>query len=127
MSLLRKWRIVFAASPLPSAGFKFSDQTETGGCFVGEGDKAVATLKCIPCFMENIVNFGLIMAGATAAFFIVFAGWKFISSGGDPIKAASAKKVLTFAGAGLVIVLLSYSILNFAGKSFGITFFQQCG
>lgn len=92
------------------------------GCY----ENGVATLRCIPCLMQNIVNFGLIMAGVVAAFFIVFAGWKFISSAGDPIKVASARKVLTFAGAGLAIVLLSYSILNFAGASFGITFFQQC-
>ena len=31
----------------------------------------VATLRCIPCLIENIVNFGLIVAGVVAAFFVV--------------------------------------------------------
>lgn len=86
----------------------------------------VATLRCIPCLIENIVNFGLILSGIVAAFFIVISGIKFISSGGEPMKVGEARRTMTFAIIGLVVVLLSYTILNFAAGAFGITIFTKC-
>lgn len=87
----------------------------------------VATLRCIPCLIENVVNFGLIIAGVVAAFFIVMSGVKFIGSGGDPVRVAQARRTMTFALIGLVVVVLSYAILNFAAGVFGITIFTKCG
>lgn len=86
----------------------------------------VATLRCIPCLIENVVNFGLILSGIVAAFFIVMSGIRFVMSGGDPIRVAQARRTMTFAIIGLVMVVLSYSILNFAGAAFGITIFTKC-
>lgn len=87
----------------------------------------VGTLKCIPCLVGNVVNFGLIIAGIAAAGFIILSGIKFMLSGGDPVKVSQARKTMTMAIIGLVIVVLSYTIINFAGSSFGITVFTQCG
>lgn len=87
----------------------------------------VATLKCIPCIIENVVNFGLILSGIVAAGFIVISGIKFVMSGGDQVQVSSARKTMTFAIVGLVVVVLSYAILNFAGQVLGITIFTKCG
>lgn len=87
----------------------------------------VGTLQCIPCLVENVVNFGLIISGIAAAGFIIVSGIKLMLSGGDSLRVAQARKTMTFAIIGLVLVVLSYTIINFAGKSFGITIFTQCG
>jgi hypothetical protein len=71
-----------------------------------------ASLKCVPYFLNNVVGALMIFSGVAAVIFIVFAGIKFITSGGDPIKVEGAKKTMTFAIIGLVIVLLSFVILK---------------
>ena len=50
---------------------------------------------------------------------LLSAGFKFITSGGDPKATESAKKTLTSAIAGLVIILLSYIILLLIKKITG--------
>ncbi len=92
----------------------------------------VATLKCLPIVFRNIVTAALVFAGVAAVFFIVFSGAKFITSGGDPKQVESAQKTLTFAIAGLLLILLSFFIINLIGyltgapciNNFG---FDSCG
>ncbi len=55
---------------------------------------------------------GLIALGGIVLFvMLVTGGLKFITSGGDPKAVDSAKKTLTYAIGGLVLVLVSYLIL----------------
>lgn len=72
----------------------------------------IATLRCIPVFMGNIVSGAVILSGISAVFFIVFSGFKFLTSGGDPVKVEGAKKSITFAVIGLVIILLSFVLVK---------------
>lgn len=70
------------------------------------------TLKCIiPLFM-NVINALLAFSGTVAVFFIIFSGIKFITSGGDAKQVEGARKTLTFAVIGLLVILLSYLIIN---------------
>lgn len=73
----------------------------------------VPTLRCIPIVFQNVVSALLIFLGITAAFFFVWGGIKFINSGGDPKQVAAARKVITFAIIGIVIVLGSFAIIHF--------------
>lgn len=78
------------------------------------------SLKCIPFFLGNIISALIMLSAVTAVFFIVYSGIKFITSGGDPIKVESAKRTMTFAIIGLVIVLLSFVIMKVFSRVTGV-------
>ena len=83
--------------------------TVAAGC-VQDG---VATLRCIPAVFKNVVAALLFFVGIVAAFYIVWAGIKFINSGGDAKQTAEARKIMTFAILGVILVLLSFAIIYF--------------
>lgn len=64
---------------------------------------------------------GALIALAGIALFIMLlsGGLKFITSGGDPKALDGAKKTITYAIAGLAVILLSYLILVFIQKITG--------
>ena len=51
-------------------------------------------------------------AGIMAFFFIILAGFKFVTSGGDPKKLAGAQGTLTYAIIGIVVTILAFVILQ---------------
>ncbi len=84
-----------------------------GSCLDKTVDKAgVATLKCLPALFSNITVTLLSLAGVAALFFIIFSGIKFITSGGDPKQVEGARKTLTYAIIGLIVIFLAYFIIN---------------
>ena len=89
---------------------------EASGC-VKDG---VATIACIPIVIQNIVNALVIIAGVVAVFMIIFAGYKFVMSEGDPEKIADARKTLTYAIAGLIFIFMSFFFLNLIAKFTGV-------
>lgn len=82
------------------------------------GAKDVATLKCIPAIFQLVLNFIFGFAGTVALFFVFFAGFKFLTSGGDPKQVEGARKTLTYAIIGLVVIILSFAIINFIAHTF---------
>lgn len=74
------------------------------------------SLSCIQFFLGNILDKALIFASIAAVFFVSFAGIKFLTSGGDPIRVERAKKTLTYAVVGLLIILLSFTIVKVVSK-----------
>ena len=72
----------------------------------------VTTLDCIFPLIQTIINWALIFAGSIALIFIVFGAIQFLTSAGDPKKAESAKKTITLAIVGIVLVFLSFAIIN---------------
>ena len=81
----------------------------------------VATLKCIPVVLQNVVNFLVMFSAVVAVFFIVWSGIKFVTSQGDQQKIESARKTMTWAIAGLVFILAAFFILNFIAQFTGVT------
>lgn len=79
-------------------------------CYSG-ADK-VATLKCLPAVFQNLVTAALLFAGIIALFFIILGGIKLILSQGDPKQIEGARHTLTYAIIGLLLILLSFLILN---------------
>lgn len=96
---------------------------EWGAC-VKDG---IATLNCLPVVFENIVRAALLFAGVVAVFLILISGIKLITSGGDPKQVEGAKKTLTFAIIGLVIILLSFFIISIIGYITGVECIKQFG
>lgn len=101
--------IVFLFLFLPSYSFAQATPTPQWGDCVVDG---VATLACIPVLFTNIIDAAFLLSGTVAMFFIVVAGIKYITSGGDAKQAEGARKTLTYAIIGLVVVLLSFFIIN---------------
>jgi len=81
-----------------------------GGCVDANG---VASLNCLPVVFSNIVRAALMFVGVIAVFLIIWAGIKFIRSGGDPKEAQSARSMITYAIIGLILVLSSFAIIYF--------------
>lgn len=80
----------------------------------------ILTLRCLPIVFSQIINYGIMLAGVVAVFFVTISGIKLISSGGEPAKVAEARRTLTYALIGLFIVLLSFTILKVVGRITGI-------
>lgn len=64
-------------------------------------------------FTARIINALLSVAGIVAIFYIVNNGWWIIASGGAEETITQYKKGLMWAVVGLILVILSYSIINF--------------
>ena len=93
-------------------------------CLSPEG---VATLNCIPIVFQNIVNWALIFAAIVAVFFIMFAGVKFLRSGGQEKLVEDARNTFIYAIIGLGIILLSFFIINIIGDITGVPCIKQFG
>jgi len=94
------------------------------GCVTADG---VPTLKCLPAVFQNIVTAALILAGIVAVILIVLSGIKLITSGGDPKQVEGARKTMTYAIIGLVLILLSFFIIKLIGFMTGVDCINQFG
>jgi hypothetical protein len=86
--------------------------------FKGWGDcvqNGVATLRCLPIVFKNVVSALLLFVGIVAAFLIIWAGIKFINSGGDAKQVGAARQIMTYAIIGVILVLSSFAIIYFIG------------
>jgi hypothetical protein len=80
-----------------------------------------ATLDCVPYIFNNVVNAALMFVGTVTLILIIWAGIKFIMSGGDNKQLEGARKTLTYAVIGLAIVVFSFLIINIIGYVTGVT------
>ncbi len=103
--------LILLSSPQPvHAAFSWN-------CFDNSilGANDVATVNCLPVVVLNVTNAFLLFGGAVSLFIIVWAGIRYITSGGDAKQMSSARSMITYAIIGLVVVLSSYSLLFFIG------------
>lgn len=70
------------------------------------------TLDCISVVFQNLVSAAFVFVSLVALVFVIVAGIKFTLSGGDPKQVEGARKTLTYAIIGLLLVLLSVFLLN---------------
>jgi hypothetical protein len=86
---------------------------------MGISDTA-ATLDSIFPIIANIIFWAIGLAGTVALFMIIFAGYQLLFSGGDAKAVEGARKTLTFAILGLVLIFLSFMILSTIGHITGV-------
>lgn len=67
----------------------------------------------------NIAQWLIIAAGYVSVYFIIWAGFKYITAAGEPQKIESAKNTITNAVIGLVIVFASVAIVRTIQASVG--------
>ena len=115
MNFLRKIFLrgpVFAADPLDWGG-------ALGGRCVRDGD--VATIQGFECLFLYIMRVAATLAGIAFGAMIVVGGFKLIFSGGDQAKTQAASKTLTFAAAGLALIIAAWLILKLIEVFTGVT------
>lgn len=78
-------------------------------------EDGVATLRCLPVVFNNVVNGFLLFVGAVALVMILYSAIKFITSGGDQKQLDAARKIMTTAIIGVILVLSSFAIIYFIG------------
>ena len=97
--------------------------TIPGGVEVDPGVEGVST-SGLPVLMD-IITWGttMLMIGATLLFIIliVWGGIQWITSGGEKSGIESARKRIVFAIVGLVIIFLSFAIIQTVGKFFNLS------
>ena len=89
------------------------------------------TISCVIPVFTNVINAALVFAGVTAVIMLIIAGIKLILSGGEAKQAAAARQIITYTLVGLVLILLSFTVVNFISyltnvgciKTFG---FENC-
>lgn len=82
----------------------------TSGCNTGGIDGAETGIKKLA---KNIVNIFSIVIGVIAIIFILYGGFKYITSGGDSNNVSAAKNTIIYAIIGLVIVALAQVIVHY--------------
>ncbi|MBI4022535.1 MAG: hypothetical protein HY372_04185, partial [Candidatus Andersenbacteria bacterium] len=81
-------------------------QPVTGDCgFPGVVCKGGETVDNVVIFLEPLINMVLVLIGTIAVIFLIYAGIKYISSGGSEEDAATAKRQILYAVVGIVIAL----------------------
>lgn len=78
---------------------------------------AAATGNCnatsVPKLASEVVNVLSIVVGIVAVVMIIYGGFRYITSGGDGSRVASAKTTLIYAVVGLVIAALAEFIVHY--------------
>ncbi|HSD56461.1 MAG TPA: hypothetical protein VLA92_04920 [Candidatus Saccharimonadales bacterium] len=78
-----------------------------GGCNNPQGSPTVNSV------ISTVINILSAFVGIIAVIMIIFAGFKYVTSGGDSGKISSAKNTLTYAIVGIVVAGVSQLIVRF--------------
>ncbi|PIZ98193.1 MAG: hypothetical protein COX78_03555, partial [Candidatus Levybacteria bacterium CG_4_10_14_0_2_um_filter_35_8] len=70
--------------------------------------------------LKNVVTAALVFSGTIALILVILSGIKFITSKGDQKQVDTAKRTLTYAILGLIIILLSFFIIQFVSFVTGV-------
>lgn len=99
--------MVYAAPSCPS------NNTPKGQVYSGLGSAGDCDESGVTDFISTTVNILSIVIGIAAVIVIILSGFKFITSGGDSSKVATAKNTLIYALIGLVVAALAQFLVHF--------------
>lgn len=63
--------------------------------------------------VQLVINYFLGVLGLVAVAFLIYAGILMVTAGGEEDNIGKAKKIITYAAIGIVIIVLSYTIVQF--------------
>ena len=99
---------VFAAEPVPTV------------CIDGDLEKCAPSLAGLEQVFSNVVEVALALAGIVLFIMLLSGGFKYITAGGDPKGVEGAKKTLTYAIGGMVLLAMAFLILRFIQEFTGV-------
>ena len=91
------------------------------GCTLKLGDECI--MNVFPSFgalFTNIVVFAMAAAALIFFFMLLWGGFRYLNAGGDPKNAEAARQTLTSAAVGLLIVVVSFVIIEVATRIIGV-------
>ena len=107
------------AASLSFAPFAFA-QVLDGNIRPGAGNRAIAPDTPIGAIVSFIVSFIIVIAFLAALLFIVIGAFQWITSGGDKQKVADARNHIIAAIIGLIVIALSFVIINVVITALGL-------
>lgn len=84
------------------------------------GETAASAAETLTKIFSNTFGVLTIVGGLMFILYFIMGGIQWVSSGGDREKVEKAKKQMTNAAIGLIVVVVSYSIAFIIGKVLGI-------
>lgn len=94
-------------------GAAFFDNPQTGAA------PNVAAQGTLGQNVTTIINYFLGLLGLIAVGFLIYAGVLMVTAGGNEEQVGKAKKIITYAVIGIVIIVLSYTIVTFVTSVLG--------
>jgi len=79
----------------------------------------VAAQGTLGANVTTIINYLLGILGLVAVAFLIYAGILMVTAGGAEEQVTKARKIIMYAVAGIVIILLSYTIVTFVSSALG--------
>ena len=70
--------------------------------------------------MSNLAYALVLLIFFLAVFFLIMAGFQYLTAGGDPAKVETATRQLIYAVIGLGVAALSWAIINFVRQRLGV-------
>ena len=100
-----------------------------GSCLDKSKDSAtgVATLNCIPALFTSFFNAAVMLVGTVTVIMIILGGMKYIRSKGDAKQKDEARKILTYAIFGMLVILFSFMFLRIIAAVTGVNCFLGFG
>ena len=100
--------------------FTVNNALAQGGSFFQRGTApAAATQEELGQSITTIINYFLGLLGLVAVAFLIYAGILMVTAGGNDEQVTKARKIIMYAVVGIVIILLSYTIVTFVSQAFG--------
>lgn len=100
-----------------------SSVTDDGVCIIKENNQVVdrvVTLKWFDTLFGNVVSIILALGGVILFIMLIKGGFSYITSGGEAKAAESARKTITSALFGIVLLALAYLFLVFIKQFTGV-------
>lgn len=72
-------------------------------------------------FILRVINIALALAGLIAVLFLIIGGFRFITAGGNEGAAESAKKIITNAVIGIIVIILSFVVVRVVSNTLTTT------
>lgn len=85
-----------------------------------ENVQGVPTLRGLEGIFENLISVVLGLGGIALFIMLIIGGFKYITSGGDPKSAETAKKTLTYAIGGMLLLASAFLILQLIKEVTGV-------
>lgn len=76
----------------------------------GQKQVNISSITEIMGIITSVINWFAAIVGTLAVFFIIMAGWKYLTAGGEQEELNKAKSQLIYAAVGIAITLLAYSV-----------------
>ncbi len=127
-SFVRRFLVLLSATSLLFAPLFVSAQTissqSTGLDQAAAGTGLVNTCQgnCIPGLIGNLINAVLGVLGIVLLGLFLYAGFMWMTAGGETERVKKAKSMIVNAVAGLVIIVASYAITSYVISTLGQAF-----